>query len=133
MKSYSSSGFSFSLNLPRLNYYLLKPPSLCYLTITFRQRWAQRRCFFNSGSGSAAAFFCLQRKAAAPLYLRPSSEQRFSASVKAINLPLPLLQKNFKEHSFKLQLRNVNNKIKLLSSILLIRNDTCCSESKTTK
>ena len=39
----------------------------------------QRRCFFLS--------------AAAPLFLRWSSDQRSSASVKIIDFPLPLLQK----------------------------------------
>ena len=42
---------------------------------------------------SAAVFFYQQRKAAAPLFLRRSSDQRSSASVKIIDLPLPLLQK----------------------------------------
>ena len=82
---------------------------------------------FSSGATSAAVF--LIAEAEAPLLFSANSEKRQrryiwgpvanSASVKAINLPLPLLQKNFKEHSFKLQLRNVNNKIKLLSSIPL--------------
>ena len=55
------------------------------------QRRYQRRCFFSSGS--AAVFFYQQRKAAAPLFLRRSNDQRSSASVKKIDLPLPLLQK----------------------------------------
>ena len=55
----------------------------------------QRRCFFSSGSGSAAVFFCLQRKGGSPLFLRWSSDQRNSASVKVIDLPLALQQKIF--------------------------------------
>ena len=38
-------------------------------------------------------FFSEQRKAAVSLFLRCSSNQRSSASVKIIELPLPLLQK----------------------------------------
>ena len=43
---------------------------------------------------SAAVFFYQQRKAAAPLFLRRSSDQRSSASVKIIDLPL-LQKKDF--------------------------------------
>ena len=57
----------------------------------------QRRCFFSSGSESAAVFFHQQRNAALPLFLRRSSDQRSSVSVKIIDLPLPLLQKEKKD------------------------------------
>ena len=47
----------------------------------------------RGGHSSAAVFFHQQRKAAAPLFLTRSSDQRSSASVKISDLPLPLLQK----------------------------------------
>ena len=65
-------------------------------TANGRDGHKQRHCCFSSGSGSATVFFYQQRKAAAPLFLRRSSDQRSSASVKIIDLPL-LQKKDFED------------------------------------